>query len=371
VFQEYGGWLRPAWYGRGAQEDCVAFEVMAARKSVALFDGSPLGKIEVIGPQAAEFLDFIYYNTVSNLKPGRCRYGFILAESGIVYDDGVLVRIDENRFIVSCSSSHVAGMHAVLEEWRQDRFDRSKVFIHNATAESATLTVSGPKSRQLLAAAGVETDLSDEALPHMATTQALFDGTEIRVTRISFTGDRSYELAVPSLEAPRLWDLLRKAGEPFGATLLGMEALLVLRAEKGYIVIGKDSDGMSRPMDFGLTTPLEKKKVEFVGRRSLLAPEAQRADRKQFVGLEVVDGGGPLATGAHGIEIQGPSLRSIGYVTSSYASPTLDRPIALGLIERGAQRHGEIITVQHLGVRRQARIAPPCAFDPEGACLNA
>ncbi len=371
VFQEYGGWLRPAWYGDGDADARTLREVRMARHSVALFDGTPLGKIEVIGPQAAEFLDFVYYNTVSNLKPGRCRYGFILAESGIIYDDGVLVRIDENHFIVSCSSSHVTGMHALLEEWRQDRFDRNRVFIHNATAESATLTVSGPRSKVLLEKARVEADLSDDALPHMATTTASFSGIDIRVTRVSFTGDRSYELAVPSAEAETVWSQLKTTGEELEAGLIGVEALMILRAEKGYIVVGKDSDGMSRPMDFGLVAPLEKKKVEFIGRRSLLTPEAQRLDRQQFVGLEVLDDGPPLATGAHGVETQGREARSIGYVTSSYFSPTLDRPIALGLMERGSLRHGEIITIQHLGAKRQARIAPPCALDPEGTLLNA
>jgi sarcosine oxidase, subunit alpha len=371
VFREYGGWLRPAWYGEGDPETEIHREVTTARKTAALFDGSPLGKIEVLGPQAAEFLDFIYYNTVSNLKPGRCRYGFILNESGIVYDDGVLVRIDDNRFVVSCSSSHVAGMHALLEEWRQDRFDRSKLFIHNATAESATLTVSGPQSRALLTAAGLDLDLGDEALPHMATTPARFHGAEVRVTRVSFTGDRSYEISTPVSEAPRLWQNLRNAGDGLGATLLGIEALMLMRAEKGYIVVGKDSDGMSRPMDFGLTSPLERKKGEYLGRRSLLTQEAQRPDRPRLVGLEPVDDASVLDTGAHAIESRDGRKRSIGYVTSSYFSPTLGRPIALALVERGSSRHGEIIDVQHLGKVRRARITPPCAFDPEGARLNA
>lgn len=371
VFREYGGWLRPAFYGDGAQANEVHREVTSARRSAALFDGSPLGKIEVMGPQAAEFLDFVYYNTVSSLKPGRCRYGFILAESGIVYDDGVLMRLDDNRFIVSCSSSHVAGMYALLEEWRQDRFDRRRLFIHNASAESATLTVSGPNSRALLQKAGIDVELGDDALPHMAATTGTLSGTRVRVTRVSFTGDRSYEVSVPALDAPRLWGLLKQAGTAFDASLLGMEALMVMRAEKGYIIVGKDTDGMSRPMDFGLTAPLEKKKVEFIGRRSLLAKEAQRPDRQQFVGLEVVDGGPPFATGAHGVERRDGKTRSLGYVTSSYLSPTLGRPIALGLIESGSSRHGDIIEVQHLGAIRKARITVPCAFDPEGARLNA
>lgn len=369
--REYSGWLRPAWYGKDGEDTTIQREAKKARETVALFDGSSLGKIEVQGPQAAAFMDFVYYNTMSTLKPGRCRYGFILSESGIVYDDGVLVRLEENRFVVSCSSSHVAGVYALLEEWRQDRFDRSQLFIHNATAESATLTVSGPRSRLLLEAVDLGLALDDDALPHMATAWGSFEGTPLRVTRVSFTGDRSYEISIRADRAPTLWRVLKKKGSALEAVLIGVEALMVLRAEKGYIVIGKDSDGMTRPMDLGVTAPLLKKKVEFIGRRSLLVEEAQREDRNQLVGLEVVDGGPPLATGAHGVGFTAKGKRSLGYVTSSYYSPSLNRPIALGLIERGASRHGDTINIQHLGNIRQARLVSPCALDPEGERLNA
>ena len=369
--REYGGWLRPAWYGDEAEAVAVQREARKARETVALFDGSPLGKIEVQGPQAAAFMDFIYYNTMSTLKPGRCRYGFILSETGGVYDDGVLVRLEENRFIVSCSSSHVAGVYALLEEWRQDRFDRSQLFIHNATAESATLTVSGPYSRRLLEAVGLGVALDDESLPHMATAAGSFDGTPLRVTRVSFTGDRSYEISIRADRALPLWRTLKEKGQALDAVLIGVEALMVLRAEKGFIVIGKDSDGLTLPMDLGATAPLQKKSAEFIGRRSLFTEEAQRPDRRQLVGLEVLDGGGPLVTGAHGVERTAAGNRSLGYVTSSYFSPTLGRPIALGVIERGASRTGDVIDIQHLGNVRQARIVAPCALDPEGARLNA
>lgn len=370
VLLEYGGWLRPAYYGAGKPDDEIAREARQAREGVALFDGSTLGKIEVIGPQAAEFLDFIYYNTMSNLNPGRCRYGFILSEAGIVYDDGVLMRLDENRFIVSCSSSHVAGVHAMLEEWRQDRFDRSKVFIHNATAQSATLTVSGPNARALLETIGVGASLDDAVLPHMAVTDGTFDGTPVRVTRVSFTGDRSYEVSIRADRAEALWARMKQAGEAFGAVLIGLEALMILRAEKGYIVIGKDTDGTTRPRDLGVDAPLAKKKADFLGRRSLFTEDATRDDRRELVGLTVA-GATPLQTGAHGVVRDGGKFRSIGYVTSSYFSPVLGKPIALALIEGGRRRIGETIMVQHLRAQRKATIAAPCAYDVEGLRLNA
>jgi sarcosine oxidase, subunit alpha len=371
TFQEYGGWLRPAFYGRGDVETEMQREAFEARQSVALFDGSTLGKIEVIGPQAAEFLDFVFYNTVSTLQPGKCRYCFILTESGIVYDDGVLVRLAPNHFIVSCSSSHVAGVHSLLEDWRQDRFDRTKVFIHNATANYATMTVTGPRSRELLEATSLRADLSDAALPHMAMTEGRFRDEGVRVARVSFTGDRSYELSIRADKAEGLWKHLKALGRDVDASLLGSEALLLLRAEKGYIIVGKDTDGATRPRDLGLTGPFKNKKVEFIGRRSLLLDEAQRDDRQEYVGLEVADGGPMLTAGAHGVEQVDGKQRSIGYVTSSYMSPNLKRPIALGLIQRGMARHGEVIDVRHMGEIRKARIVEPCAFDKEGARLHA
>ena len=365
---EYGGWIRPSHYGEGPMEEAAQREALAARESVAIFDGSPLGKIEVVGPQAAELLDFVFYNSMSSLKPGRCRYGLILSESGLVYDDGVVIRVDENRFIVSCSSSHVAGVHTMLESWRQDRFSTDKVFIHNATTAYATVTLSGPKSKAVLEAAGLVID--DATLAHMTTSEVSLGDLAVRVTRVSFTGDRSYEVSVRADQAERLWQLLSESGKPFGIAPIGMEALLILRAEKGYIVIGKDTDGTTLPMDLGMNGPLKSKRVEFSGNRSLLTAEATRPDRPNFIGLEVMDDGGPFAPGAHGIEMTEGRLRSLGYITSSYHSPTLNKPIALALIERGYSRIGDIIEVQHLGARRRARICAPCVFDPEGDRLN-
>ncbi|MEP9371941.1 sarcosine oxidase subunit alpha family protein [Mesorhizobium sp. KR1-2] len=373
VFQEYGGWLRPAHYGgAGADADrTIQDEARRARQSVALFDGSTLGKIEVMGPKAAEFVDFIYYNTMSTLKPGRCRYGFMLSENGVVFDDGILVRLDENRFVVSCSTSHVASVHARLEEWRQDRFGRGAVYIHNATSEMATLTVSGPNSKKLLEALDLGLSLDDADLPHMAIGEGRFGEDAVRIARVSFTGDRSYEVSIRADRAEPLWARMQETGKALDAVTIGLEALMILRAEKGYIVIGKDTDGTTLPHDLGVDGPRTKRKNEYVGRRSLFTDVAVQDSRLQFVGLTVAEGEPPLATGTHAIAKSGGKLRSQGFVTSSYHSPTLGRPIALALIERGASRHGETIDLQHLGMLRHATITGPCAFDPSGERLNA
>nr|MBP9049208.1 hypothetical protein [Tabrizicola sp.] len=259
---------------------------------------------------------------------------------------------------------------AMLEEWRQDRFPTKQIFIHNATAETATITVSGPKARAVMVAVGIAADLDDAAFPHMTTRWGQWSGLPLRLARVSFTGDRSYEISIRQDQAAPLWQALLVACRAAGGGPIGIEALMILRAEKGYIVIGKDSDGMTRPMDLGAHGPLKSKRAEFVGKRSLLTEEAQRADRQQLVGLTPADGLGPLPVGAHGLDLSG-APRSIGFVTSSHPGAGGDAPVALALIERGASRHGEVIPLHHLGRRRQAQITAPCAFDPKGERLNA
>jgi sarcosine oxidase subunit alpha len=372
VFDDYGGWLRPAFYGAAeAKAEAIAGEIRLARNAVAIFDGTPLGKIEVIGPDAAAFLDFNSYMTMSNLQPGRIRYGLLLQENGVVFDDGVIARLSAERFVVSCSTSHVAAVNARFEDWRQDQFDPSRVYVHNATAHWTTLTVSGPLSRRLVERLELGVDLADAALPHMALAEGRFAGDAARAARVSFTGDRSYEISVRAARAEALLDRLLEAGRDLGVGLLGVEALMVLRAEKGYFVVGKDTDGATMPHDLGFAGPREKRAGDFIGKRSLFTEVASAPDRRQWVGFEPTQGREPLPCGAHVVDLAGPRPRSTGFVTSSYASPTLRRPIALGLVERGAARIGETITLQHLGRRLTARIAPACAFDPKGERLHA
>jgi sarcosine oxidase subunit alpha len=372
VFDDYGGWLRPAFYGEASgRAAAIEREARTARDAATIFDGSPLGKIEVIGPDAAAFLDFNSYMTMSTLQPGRLRYGLLLQENGVVFDDGVIARLSPERFVVSCSTSHVAAVHARLEDWRQDQFDPSRVYVHNATAHWTTLTVSGPLSRQLVDRLELGIDLADAALPHMALAEGRFAGDVARVARVSFTGDRSYEISVRASQAEALLDRLLGLGRDLGVGLLGVEALMVLRAEKGYFVVGKDTDGTTMPHDLGFAGPRDKRAGDFIGKRSLFTEVASAPDRRQWVGFEPTEGRELLPCGAHVVDLAGPRPRSTGFVTSSYASPTLGRPIALGLVERGAARISEEAPLQHLGRRLTARIAPACAFDPKGERLHA
>ena len=363
-FRDYGGILRPAWYGTAS--DVIAEECSAARSHAVVFDASSLGKIEVIGPQAAALLDFVYYTPMSSLAVGRARYGLTLSEAGIVADDGVVLRLGPDHFVVSCSSGHVAGMVAQLEAWRQDRFDLAQVCIHDATAHWATIAVSGPHAKRIVAELGLGIDLEDAKFPHMSGARGAFDGRPARIARVSFTGERSYEIAVPATLGVSLWQGARAAG----AVPMGIEALGVLRAEKGYVFVGQDTDGETMPHDLGMAGPRAKRQDSFVGDRSLFTPAASGPDRKKLVGI-LVDGRTPIPVGAHATENAAGRKRSLGYVTSSYWSGHLGHPVALGLIEGGLEAGREAIAIEHLGQRFEGRLAPPCFLDPKGVRLNA
>lgn len=295
---------------------------------------------------------------------------FMLTETGVVYDDGVVVRLNDNHFVVSCSTSHVAGVHSALEDWRQDRFDRKKIFIHNATPNWATLTVTGPRSRDLIEASGIKADLADTSLPHMAITDGYFGADPVRIARVSFTGDRSYEISIRADSAETLWAHLKQVGRDFDACLMGSEAQLLLRAEKGYLIVGKDTDGLTRPSDLGLDGPLKNKMVEFVGRRSLMMEAARRwraavrrarSDRWRRDAAS----GRPRCRTAFwpapvdrlcDVELPEPDARQTDCTH--------------GLIERGLSRM-EIIDIRHFGTMRKARIVNPCFLDPKGERLHA
>ena len=362
--REYGGWLRPSHYGTDEGARALA-EARMTRQAAGLYDASPLGKIEVIGPGAAQLLDFCFFTRLSTLKPGRARYGLMLGENGVVFDDGVTLRLAEDRFIVSASSSHVDGVRMRLEDARQDRFDPAKVFLHDVTAHWTTLCVAGPRARDVLRAAGLPGDLDDAALPHMGVQEGDWDGCPLRIARISFTGERSYEVSVPSRHAGWLEQRLVAPLEAHGGGRIGLEALLMLRAQKGYILIGKDTDGLSLPQDLGW--PM-RRDDEFIGKRALMSPEARRSDRRQLVGLAVIDGGGGFDPGAHLVPLTG-ARRSLGFITS--VAPDPDCPVALALLEGGQGRAGDIVGVFHNGAIRKARVSAPCAYDPEGERLHA
>lgn len=372
VFEDYGQWRRPAFYPRGGEGEAaaVAREAAAVRAAAGLFDASPLGKIEVKGPDAATFLDRIYVGTMSTMKPGRCRYGLMLNEHGILFDDGVVARIAEDHFLVGTTSGHAAAVQAAFEEWLQCEWTDLAVACQNVTQGWAVMNVAGPHARTILQALETDIDLSADAFPHLSHREGRLEGVPCRIQRVSFSGELSFEVAVPTRFGQALHARLMEAGAPYGITPFGVEALMVLRTEKGFLHVGSDTDGMTLPQDIGFGGPVTTKKTDFVGRRSCLRPDGQRADRRQFVGLESLDGR-LLPVGGHVLKPDATApARSEGWVTSSVRSPTLGRPHALAMIEAGRARMGEEVQVWDLGTRHRARIVDPCAFDPAGERMH-
>jgi sarcosine oxidase subunit alpha len=370
-FEDYGGWQRPTAYLKPGEDlhAATAREALAVRSGVGLFDGSTLGKIEVAGPDAATFLDRMYVGTMSTLAPGRVRYGLMLNEMGIVIDDGVCTRLGPERFLVGSSSGAAARVAQLFEEWLQCEYVDLQVLVTPMTHQWAVLTLTGPRARAVLKRVGTDIDLAHQAFPHMALREGMVGDVPARVFRVSFTGETSYEINVPARRGPELWERILVAGAADGITPFGIEAMMVLRIEKGYIHVGGETDGTTVPDDIGMGGAIAKKKSDFVGRRSLLRPEAVRPGRLQLVGLQSVIPSDLLPVGAH-VLLPGGAGGSDGYVTSSAHSPILGRAVALAMVRDGRARKGSTVGVFDEGRRHQARIVDPCFYDPEGTRLH-
>ncbi|MFV0473475.1 MAG: glycine cleavage T C-terminal barrel domain-containing protein, partial [Pikeienuella sp.] len=366
-------WRRPFCYLRPGEtrEDAVIREVNAVRTAVGLLDASTLGKIIVKGPDAGRFLDLIYTNVMSSLKLGRCRYGLMCNENGFLFDDGVVARIGEDEFLCHTTSGGADRVHAWMEEWLQTEWWDLKVFTANVTEQYAQVAVAGPKARAVLEGL-TEIDLSAGALPFMALAEGEIAGIPARIYRISFSGELSYEIAAPAHRGRALWDAILAAGAKHGVATYGTEALHVMRAEKGFIMIGDETDGTVTPQDLGLSWAVSKKKADFIGKRAQARPFLAAEGREALVGLATEDPKRVLPDGACAVaDPAAATPEVIGRVTSTYWSPTLDRSIALGLVRGGPDRMGETISFPVGGgdVIR-ARIVDPVFYDKEGARQN-
>ena len=372
VFEDYGAWKRPEYYaGNGHdRESAIREEVLALRRSVGLLDSSTLGKIELTGPDAGEFLNRIYLNNVLTLKPGRIRYGLMLSENGIVMDDGVFARLAEDHYLVNTTSANADRMTGWLERWHQCEWPGLDLIISPVTSQWAVATVAGPESRTLLQEIESDIDFSADALPHMSIAMGTFLGVEARVQRVSFTGEMSFEISVPANHGQRVMEALMTAGGD-RIVPVGIEALIILRTEKGYLEVGGDTDGMTNALDVGFAGIMGKKQADFIGKRSLLRAEDQRKDRRQFVGVEPLNANEELESGAHFVTSQDQGRRSQGFVTSACFSPTLNRAIGLGLLERGFERKGETVKVFDNGRTFDVRITDPGFYDPGGERMHA
>ncbi|UWP90018.1 sarcosine oxidase subunit alpha family protein [Aliiroseovarius crassostreae] len=376
-----GHWRRPYTYPRKGEthEQAVNREVINTRENLGLLDASTLGKLIVKGPDAGKFMDMMYTNMMSNLAVGKCRYGLMCSENGFLSDDGVVARIDEDTWLCHTTSGGADRIHGWMEEWLQTEWWDWKVYVANVTEQLAQVAVVGPNARKVLEKlnAGVEggMDLSAEALPFMQWRDGKIGEFDARAYRISFSGELSYEIAVPASQGRAFWDALLEAGEEFGVMPYGTECLHIMRAEKGFIMIGDETDGTVIPQDLGLNWAISKKKEDFLGKRAQLRSHMTDPERWKLVGLETLDGS-VLPDGAYaqgeGVNENGQKV-VIGRVTSTYYSPTLKRGIAMGLVKHGPDRMGEVIsfpTVDGTNTVIKARICDPVFYDKDGEKQN-
>jgi sarcosine oxidase subunit alpha len=351
-------------------EAAVLRECRAAREGVAFMDASTLGKIDVQGPDAAAFLDLLYTNMMSTLKVGMIRYGVMCRPDGMVFDDGTVIRLAQDRFLVTTTTGNAAAVLDWMEEWLQTEWPGLRAHCTSVTEQWATVALVGPRSREVLGALAPQLAVSNEDFPFMAWRETTVAGIGARVCRISFSGELAYEINVSPWHALALWEALHEAGAPYGITPYGTETMHVLRAEKGYPIIGQDTDGTVTPQDLGMSWAVSKKKPDFIGKRSYARADTVRPDRKHLVGLLPEDPAAFLPEGTQLVadsELPAPPVPMLGHVTSSYRSAALGRTFALALVKGGRERIGERLYAPVGDRLLPVTVASPVLYDPEGA----
>ncbi|RJQ89111.1 2Fe-2S iron-sulfur cluster-binding protein [Amycolatopsis panacis] len=375
VFEDVGQWKRARYYPLPGEDmdAAVLRECAAVRDGVGILDGSTLGKIDVQGPDSGVFLDRMYTNMMSTLKVGRVRYGVMCHNDGMVFDDGTVLRLAENRFLVTTTTGNAAHVLDWMEDWLQTEWPDLRVYLASVTEQWAVFPVVGPRARDVIGTVFPDVDVSKEEFPLMSWRDTTLDGVQVRLARISFSGELAWEVNVSGWYAPALWERLMAAGEPYGITPYGTEAMHVLRAEKGYPIIGQDTDGTVTPQDLGMSWVVSKKKEDFLGKRSFSRAENRNPLRKQFVSLLPTDRRTRLPEGSQIVErcddgrLPAPPVPMLGHVTSSYHSAALARPFALALVKNGHARVGDLVHVPVDGVLVEAEIGATVLVDPEGA----
>jgi len=377
AFEDVGNWKRP-WYYPKAGEDlhaAVARECLAVRTGVGILDASTLGKIDIQGPDAAKLLNWVYTNPWSKLEVGKCRYGLMLDENGMVFDDGVTVRLGDQHYMMTTTTGGAARVLTWLERWLQTEWPDMKVRLASVTDHWATFAVVGPKSRKVLQKVCRDVDFANEAFPFMSYRDGTVADVKARIMRISFSGELAYEVNVPANAGRAVWEALMEAGAEFGITPYGTETMHVLRAEKGYIIVGQDTDGSITPFDLGMGGLVAKTK-DCLGKRSLTRSDTAKEGRKQLVGLLTDDpttvlpeGGQILAKGTRtppANTVATEPVPMLGHVTSSYYSPILKRSIAMAVVKGGLGKMGQKVTIDLNGRTVDATISSPVFYDTEG-----
>jgi sarcosine oxidase subunit alpha len=374
VFEHVGLWERARYFPRAGEDmhAAVARECLAVRNACGIFDASTLGKIEVVGPDAAEFMNRLYINNWANLGVGRSRYGILCRDDGFIYDDGVVARTAADRFHVTTTTGGAPRVLAMMEDYRQTEWPELRVWLTSTTEQWAVIAVQGPNARRVLEPLVAGIDLGAAAMPHMTVGHGQICGVPMLLFRVSFSGELGFEVNVPADYGASVWEAIHAAGQPHGIVEYGTEAMHVLRAEKGYIIVGQDTDGTVTPDDAGLAWAIGKAKTDFVGKRSLDRASMKSADRKQIVGLKTRD---PKVVLEEGAQIaaragQTPPMELIGHVTSSYASGALGHSIALAVVAGGRAKMGQTLYVPMPGGDLEVEVCSPVFYDPSGARIN-
>ena len=363
-----GQWHRPWYFPRDGEDldAAVARECLAVRNSLGVMDASTLGKIDARGPDVVEFLERIYTHNVGRMKVGRCAYGVTLGEDGMLMDDGVMARTGERRFYLTTTTGGAATVLDWMEKWLQTEWPELDVYLTSLTDHYSTIAAAGPNSRSLLEKLGCDIPLDAESFPFMTMKPAVLAGMRVTLFRVSFSGELAFEINIDSNNALAMWRKIMQAGGDFDVTPYGTETMHVLRAEKGFVIVGQDTDGSVTPVDLGMNWLLSKEK-DFIGKRSLDRPDCRREDRKQWVGLLSQDGRTVPPEGTQLVDTTACDAAMCGHVTSSYFSACLDHPIALALVAGGKARKGETIYAALPGRDPlPAQIVSPVFYDPRG-----
>ena len=371
AFEDVGNWKRPWYYPKNGEDmhAAVARESLATRTSVGILDASTLGKIDIQGPDAAKLLNWVYTNPWSKLEVGKCRYGLMLDENGMIFDDGVTVRLADQHYMMTTTTGGAARVLTWLERWLQTEWPDMRVRLASVTDHWATFAVVGPNSRKVLQKVCRDIDFANAAFPFMSYREGTVAGAASRIMRISFSGELAYEVNVPANVGRAVWEALMAAGAEFDITPYGTETMHVLRAEKGYIIVGQDTDGSMTPYDVGMGGLVAKSK-DFLGKRSLTRSDTAKAGRKQLVGLLTDDASFVVPEGSQIVAgpFSGETAPMLGHVTSSYYSPILKRSIAMAVIKGGLDKIGESVMIPLAGGKQiPAKITSSVFYDSEGA----
>ncbi len=373
-FENVGQWKRAWYYPKNNENmfEAVQRESKAARESAGILDASTLGKIDIQGTDASEFLNRVYTNAWSKLAIGKCRYGLMLNEDGMVYDDGVTTRLGENHYIMTTTTGGAANVLGKLEDYLQTEWPELDVYLTSVTDHFATISVCGPNSKKIISNIIPDLDLSDENFPHMSFKNTKIGKINCRVMRISFTGEHSYEINIQANYANSVWEKCMEVGKDFNITPYGTETMHLLRAEKGFIIVGQDTDATMTPIDLQMDWIVSKKKYDFIGKRSLYRSDTIKDDRKQLIGLLTDNPNEILEEGAQIVaDVNKSPIEMLGHVTSSYYSPNLKKSIALGVVRGGKNMMGKKLIIPMKNKKINVTVADPVFLDKENKRLNA